>query len=372
MQPDNQGTWSPDCLDVEVTTACNLGCQYCYLGRPGSCHMGREIAGLIRAWAKRKAAAHRKVIINLYGGEPFLNWPMVQYLGTTPSAKVNIFTNGATAERDQIDWCRTNGIVPRRSTAGCPEAAALTRPGDYTQRWLSEGSRWLDTASTHRLVAIPETARHLRRSVSWLHQEGYYGPVDIATDNYATWGRSEAAIFDHEMHVLAREFVKQYKAGKILGIENFANFGRAIYGQVGRMVLGCGAGWNTWGVTWDGRIVACHRCFREPPESALSGGRLCDILSGDRPSFGPDLVDQVAGWATAREESECLKCKARQCCPRGCLHLSSAVNGKPGASVHSWCRFTRVYARLARWIESELPDERWWEKRPTPCDSLLE
>jgi radical SAM protein with 4Fe4S-binding SPASM domain len=327
--------------------------------------MTHEIADLIRVWARRKAIAGQAATINLYGGEPFLNWQIVQYLGVITPAIVSIFTNGATALPDQIDWCRTNEIVPRRSTAGCPEAAAITRPGDYTQKWLAE-------ASTHRLVVIPETARHLRRSVSWLHQEGYYGPVDVATDNYVRWGRSEAGIFDNEFRQLAREFVEQYKRGNILGIENFANFGRAIYGQAGRMVLGCGAGWNTWGVTWDGRIVACHRCFREPPESALSGGRLCDILSGNRPSFGPDLVDQVAGWATAREGSKCLKCQARQCCPRGCLHSSKVVAGKLGAHVVAWCRFTRMYARLARWINGELPGERWWEKSPTPCDGLFE
>ena len=373
MVPSKQSTWMPWCFDVEVTQLCGLGCKYCYLGRPSSGSMDEatvdEVVRCIDAQASR-VEPWRDIQLNLYGGEPFLNFPAVQRLvkGLDEIGGVDamIFTNGATASVEQVEWCRDHLVKPKRSSAGCPEAAALTRPGQYTERWLAEGVAWREWGNSHRITVIPETAVFPCRNVRWLHQQGYYGPADFALDEYVDWPECAQRAYQEQLERLAREFVRQYQRGCVLGVENFSNFGRAIFGQSAVTVIGCGAGWGTWGITWDGYVTGCHRWFREPRGSTSVGGHVSGIASGAPLHFGEPLVQLVRGWAAGTERAECVECEARQCCSRGCPHVARARTGMLGCSTEVRCWATRLYARLAREINQQV-DENWWRKPATPC-----
>jgi len=357
MRPNDPATWRPGCLDVEVTSACNVGCRYCYLGRPRGDFMSRETADVVVRYLNAHNTPLVPAELNLYGGEPFLNFEIVQHLVASSNARATIFTNGASAEPWQIAWCIANGVRPKRSTAGCPEAAELTRPGGYTERWLAEGELWQDHADARRLTVTPETAPCVRQSVLWLRGKGYKGSVDLATDDYAAWPTGAQEAYSDQLALLAKDCLDEVRAGRPVWVENFSSFGRAIFAQSRVTIFGCGAGWNTWGVTWDGRIVPCHRFFREPGGSPFGGGALKMVLPGGVPRFGEVVVKAVDGWARGVERVECLACSARQCCSRGCLHVQRAAGGMPDHR----CRFTRLYAGLARWINDESRIPRWWD-----------
>jgi len=369
---------APSCLDLEVTAACNLRCQYCYLRqttRRGAAMSAKTADSVVAYLAElsKQCPAWQPMEINFTGGEPFLNFPAVQRIvdGTERLALRTvrtIFTNGASATPQQVEWCKQRDIRPRRSTGGCPEASSMTRPGDYLERYVEERYMWRDWADSRRLVVIPETAHHVFASVRWLHESGYYGPVDLATDDYAAWPTEAQDAYEDEVSMLAEECVYQWKQGRVLAIENFMRFAKAIFGQPNVMVLGCGASLNTLGITWDGRIVPCHRFFGESPDSGLCAGRLCDILSGSPVRFGGALVVRIAEWWNGVEHEPCPTCDARQCCQHGCLHVSRETRGNLWESPPARCRFVRLYARLARRIHSRLGgQDKWWERPATPC-----
>ena len=358
----------PFCFDIELTQKCPCFCPYCYLGRPGTGMMDRTTAEQVLRYIEQERQFHpnwKESELNLYGGEPFLNWPIVQYLGEHTVARKTIFTNGATATSEQIEWCREHAITPKRSTAGCPEAASLTRPGFYTEQWIEEGRLWGDYAATHRLTVTPATAPYVVASVRWLHGEDFYGTVDLATDDYSPWPTEAQEEYEEQLTQLAADFIREYKAGWMLGIENFCNFGRAMYGQAGVMVMGCGAGWNTVGVTVSGTIVPCHRWFRD--DSPMSQTRLSDVLAGQPVGFGPQFAARLQDVSAGREEHECLGCEARQCCPHGCLHVSHATTNTLTWQPPHRCRFIRLYRRLAENIDRALSPARWWQRSATEC-----
>jgi radical SAM protein with 4Fe4S-binding SPASM domain len=319
--------------------------------------------------------AREVVELNLYGGEPFLNFSVVRRLVELArrivGCRVTIFTNGATATTSQVTWCRVNSVHHRRSTAGSPLAASTTRPGDYTARWLDEGVLWQDHSATHRMTVTPATAHYVCHSVRWLHLHGHYGPIDLATDDYAAWTPEAQVAYSDQIKKLAREFVRQYKRGFVLGVENFSNFGRALFGQGGASVLGCGACWNTLGITWDSRIVSCHRAFREPAESPLCGGTLADLLAGRPTHFGPAVVGTIRGWADGGVPELCASCDARAACPQGCLHVAWKSHAAFVVENTFRCVPTRLYAAAAREINEELGGD-WWRKPATVCQPFVE
>ena len=357
--------YQPKTLDLEITSKCNISCRYCYLGKPGTGSMDMVTAAQVVAYAEKLATHHcHPIIVNLHGGEPFLNFDTVQFLVSYAPARFTIFTNGATATTEQVRWCQRHKVAAKRSTAACREAADLTRPDGYTDQWLTEGALWGDYGATHRLTVIPATAPYIVRSVQWLRQEGYYGPVDIATDDYCLWTPDEQDIFASQLHWLADLYILHFRRGDVLGVENFANFGRAIFGQSAVMVLGCGAGWETVGITTSGRIVYCHRAFRTPMEPTLT---VADLLDGKPLDFGPAFTARFTDISTGREEPDCQRCEARQCCPHGCLHVSHVTGGNFTHQPEHRCRFVRLYRDIALRINDALSitDPKWWERQPT-------
>jgi radical SAM protein with 4Fe4S-binding SPASM domain len=327
--------------------------------------MSAFVSVLVAQYAERCATHHgRKVNVNFYGGEPFLNFGAVQFIAIHAPAQFTIFTNGATATTEQVKWCQEHGIVPKRSTAGCPEAAALTRPGGYTDQWLAEGELWGDKGETHRLTVTPATAPYVTRSIAWLPQQGYRGQVDLATDDYAQWPTEAQAVYASELHQLTQLSIEHFRRGEPVGIANFTAFGRAIYGQSGAMVMGCGAGWETIGITWDGYVCLCHRFLRAVRAKPL---HLKDVLAGEPLWFGSGFRDRLADVTAGNEDSACKVCVARQCCPHGCLHVSYKLAGRYSYQPAHRCNFIRLYQNCAAEIHKALSplDPKWWEREAT-------
>ena len=363
----------PRCFDIELTSRCGLRCPYCYLGKPGQSSMTEETAEQAIAYmtARRsKLPPYGQIELNLYGGEPFLNFPIAQKLvESCPWARSTIFTNGATATPSQIAWCRDYGVTAKRSTGGCPESSEIIRPGEfYVNRWISEGRLWGENeyAATHRLVVTPATAHTVCKSVAWLRKWGYYGDVDLAADDYVSWPKEATAAYKGQLRTLAESVVEQYNAGHVLGIENFRNFGRSIFGQGGVMVIGCGAATNTIGIAWDGLITPCHRFFRD----RAGCGTLGEVLLGNPVRFACDVEGTIETWKSGQERSECQDCSARQPCARGCMHVAAMTCGTLNGSPIARCNFIRMYAHFARWIADRLPNIKWWEQASTPCPTL--
>jgi radical SAM protein with 4Fe4S-binding SPASM domain len=325
-----------------------------------------EVGGMVVQYIERLRRYYGHPInVNLHGGEPFHAFPIMQRIVESSTARFTVFTNGATAARDQVNWCRVNHIGVQRSTAGCSEAAALTRPGDYTARWLERGAWWRDYGYSHRLTVTPATAPFVCESVRWLREHGYYGPVDLATDDYTPWPVEAQHEYEQQLDQLAEIVIAHAYADRWVATETFQNFGRAIFGQPNITVMGCGAGWETVGISVDGFVSPCHRFMRDKTLPRIA---LADILAGKERRFGKAFDGWFTDICEQKERSECLSCEARQSCPRGCPHVSYATAGNFTTQPPHRCRFIRAYRRAAMKIDAALKDRlpRWWENKPTP------
>lgn len=385
----SQRAWRPRNLDLEITARCNLGCTYCYLGRNTTGEqrgdMGREVADQVLEYTRLLADHHEplcgptaRIAWHLFGGEPFLAFETVRYLVTEAERRnlpvdVAIFTNGASASPEQVAWCKSHRITPKRSTGGCPEACVATRPGDYLGRYEVETRLWNDYGLPRRITLVPETACYLMRTVKYFYDRGYWGGLDFVCDQYATWSAAAVATLKDQLDLLAREFVRQFRAGRMLWNEQIQQTARRLFGTP-KLHLGCGAGWGLQAITWDGYVVPCHRFLRDPRDSAFCGGRLSDLLAGRGPSFGERFADHVDGLSRGEEPAGCQSCSARTACWHGCYHVSWKTCGTLDRSPAVHCELTRHYVELAKWVHSELAemDARWFDCAAQPCEPIVE
>lgn len=81
----NKDRLSPYALNtfVAFSTECNFGCAYCYeAGQVEARKMTKRIAKKLLGWYQRKLenGSYKECCIDLYGGEPLLSMPVIEYL----------------------------------------------------------------------------------------------------------------------------------------------------------------------------------------------------------------------------------------------------------------------------------------------------
>lgn len=379
-------SWMPDQLDVGITDRCDRECRYCYNAKSGPAvgDMPPEVCQQVLEYTRRLAQYHEPlqgthpIVWNLFGGEPFLAFPIVQHLATEAERQhlpvdITVFTNGASATVEQIAWCREHGIRSQRSVGGCPEACAITRPGDYLARYEAQTALWCDWDRQRRVTLTPDTARYLMRSLKYFYGRGYWGGLDFQTDDYADWPEETVTLLKGQLTRLALEFIRQFRAGHVLHNERLQTTGHRLFGEP-RNYLGCGAGWGTQAITPDGYLMACHRFLREPRESPFCGGLLRDVLDGQPPRWGRLFTDHVAALARQEERDECRLCPARPVCSRGCYHVSWITARTLGTSPRVRCEITRHYVELARLVHVSVrdADPQWYACDAERCEAIPE
>lgn len=389
FHPD-QTFWRPQHLDIGVTDLCNLECKYCYLtldpGAPRG-HMSTEVCNLVLDYTQRLVDFYpptpedpQPIKWNLFGGEPFVAFPVMQYLVNIARRHrwpvvIEVYTNGATATQEQVQWCKDNSVFPKRSVGGCPEACAITRPGAYLENYERETEFWDDRSLLRRVTVVPGTEQYIMQSLRYFYRKGYWGGIDFVTDDYANWSPEQIAELKNQITRLAEEYVRQFKAGCVMYNERIQITAQYLFQEPQRLNIGCGAGWGTQGITWDGYIVPCHRFLRESRNSPFCGGLLAELLAGDGPSFGSKFTDAVQSVSRCEETEECKQCSARLPCQHGCYHLSSvACDGDLKATPKVRCEVYRHYAKLAHWVHAELKplDPIWYLCKAEPCRPIPE
>lgn len=377
----------PRNLDIEVTARCNLRCAYCYLGEasPTAGDMSIAVADQVIDYTQRLAMHHEplrgegRIDWCLFGGEPFLAFGTMQYLVARAESlelpvSVEIFTNGATATPEQVAWCKEHGVTAKRSVGGCPDACALTRSGDYLERYERETALWGDYHLQRRVTVTPATAKFVMASLKWFYARGYWGGLDFVADEYSAWPAEDVAELKAQLSRLAGEFVRQFRVGRVLYNEALQVAAGRLLRQPPVLNLGCGGGRGLQAIAWDGYIVPCHRFLREPRDSGFCGGRLVDLLQTGRTVWGKPLAEYTDSLSRGHESADCRQCPARLSCQHGCMHVAHKTTDVLGSPPPLHCEIQRHYAALALWIDGLLRDidPRWYDCLATPCEPILE
>ena len=95
---------------IVLTERCNLDCSYCYIKQKDNM-MSEEV------FLKHFETFDQDYTIDLFGGEPILNWNMVEFITNTclTSSKtrcmgINLYTHGLMIDKEKIDFIRISDI----------------------------------------------------------------------------------------------------------------------------------------------------------------------------------------------------------------------------------------------------------------------
>lgn len=339
-----------------MTQDCNLRCAYCYQPkefRQKDSGITWEVIDAAVDWASR-TFDERRVKFSIFGGEPFLNFPMMQYLCDTYCMyRYVVTTNGLVLLNDpQIrDW-----VLKHKYHLNLSVSISALR-GVLGEGYLDKAGAVLDLVKAnggdvHYVVDDPERPG-IYEEIVRLYEYGV-PVVRISSARHWDMVRDKNEQFKELFRRIADYvyFSGQPKFGRSqwdIALKN--NIYRKLKGIALKDVppTFCGCGYLYLAVNNKGEIYPCD-FFANYPEFKIG-----DVWSGfnDTALFFKKMGDWIDDlYEHCRDCEVCFDGDIR-CCPRAmCLAENYTVTGNPlkPAANHCWANRieTAVYEYIAK------------------------
>jgi uncharacterized protein len=338
---------APQGISLNVTSACNLGCSYCYADRGQ--FDGRQRGNMTPNTAHdcvdallSSCARNARATIGFLGGEPFLHSALIHDVVGYASARAADLGQpigfSATTNATRLGPADHRLIASHRfaltvSIDGDPAAHDLTR------RNLLGHSSFDDTiAGVAPLLADPGratvTARatvvsghlNLAHRYDALRSYGFacvgFSPVRLGfgaftADDWAQWTTESVALAERELAAML--------GGADTGYDNFVTALRRLHAG-SCSPFPCGAGGGYASVATDGRWYACHRAI----------GRDDYALGDEQRPVDPHRQHDFLTARHVDAIEACAGCWARYLCSGGCHQEAPARNAASCTAIRDW------------------------------------
>ena len=346
-------------LALNVTSGCNLSCDYCYLnsdesGSPAS--MDEEIALRAIELLIEESSGEEEISLVFFGGEPLLESGLI--LATAARAReragevgrrltLHLTTNGTLLTRGVAAALRdleVNVLVSIDGSPGQHDRHRKFRRGAGSYEKVASNLSCLpgEMNVSARVTVTPGSER-LVDTVSHLRALGFR-TVHLA----AVSGAALSAEFQRwllaELGELAAWELDASRKGAQPSVGNFARVLLAL-GTGRPRSLACGAGARYLCVAPDGTLYLCHR-FAGRPAFAVG-----DVRGGVNGTAIERRLSELR-----RETCVCESCWARSLCGGPCLH-DLDVAGPGAVPDASRCSVTKRTLELSMWLYASLPPE---------------
>jgi len=348
-----------------LTQTCNLRCVYCY-GQGGEYgHQGVMTWDTARAavdWLMDNSLDAEQVHIGFFGGEPLLNFPLLQQVVSYAKAQAatrgkrvafNMTTNATRLTDKIIAYLKAEDINPLISCDGPPALQDRQRPfkngrGSY-QRLFANVQKLrqvfpdLTARATLRDNADPAAIRQGLAAVGFTTQYLSRASPVILAGARAAQTAQQPDPDPSDDRFLADQRAEVSRLFAAVNARNLtAHTAPLALALVSSLVTGqqrqvaCGVGRGLAGVSVSGEIYPCHRFV------GLAGarlGHLHDYRAGKVNDYHRAVVDNLP---------VCRGCWARYLCGGGCFYDNQARTG-----------------------DHHRPDDRYCREMKTVCEDLI-
>ncbi len=356
-------------LCLHIAHDCNLACRYCF-AEEGEYHgrrtlMSFEVGKKALDFLIANSGSRRNLEVDFFGGEPTLNWQVVEDLVRygreqekihNKNFRFTLTTNGVLLNDEIMDFCNREMSNVVLSIDGRKEVNDYMRPfrngeGSY-DLILPKFQEFAKRRGQQKYYVRGTFTRHnLDFSNDVLHladlgfQQISVEPVVAdPSEDYAIREEDLPQIFD-EYDRLAAEMVKREKKGRGFTFFHFMidlTGGPCAY----KRLSGCGSGTEYLAVTPWGDLYPCHQFVGE--EEFLLG-------NVDEGVTRPDIVEQFRSCNVYTKE-KCRNCFAKFYCSGGCAANAYHAHGTIQDAYDIGCELQRKRVECAIMIKAALAE----------------
>ncbi len=364
-----QGGTVVKALCLHIAHDCNLACRYCFAGE-GEYHgrralMSYEVGKKALDFLIANSGSRRNLEVDFFGGEPTLNWQVVEDLVRygreqekihDKNFRFTLTTNGVLLNDEIMDFCNREMSNVVLSIDGRKAVNDYMRPfrngtGSYDmivpkfQKFAeSRGQQkyYVRGTFTHHNLDFSRDVLHL--ADLGFRQISVEPVVADPSEEYAIREEDLPRIFS-EYDALAAEMVRREKAGDGFTFFHFMidlTGGPCAY----KRLSGCGSGTEYLAVTPWGDLYPCHQFVGEE-----------DFLLGtvDEGVTRTDLVEQFRACNVYTKE-KCRNCFAKFYCSGGCAANSYHAHGTIQDAYDIGCEMQKKRVECAIMIKAALAE----------------
>lgn len=376
---------------IDLTEHCNLACDYCFTWKCGSGRnrvLKEEIGKRIIDWwlAQGNVEQGRKRIISWWGGEPFLEWELLQCLTLYAEEKAKEgnwevefggTTNGMLYTPEKFEWLVEHKCVMLISLDGIQLAH------DSHRKTLSGKGSWkiVDKNTREALKVIPfqrirsslsvENSQYFLESVQYFVEELGLDNIAFSPVYEGNWTEKDWEVLEEQFNLAVDYAIKRAKQDKPIVLKHLndeANINNQLLPA--QNPCGAGSGYSGWSI--DGYCYPCHRFNKHnqtTTERSKSKLTMASIYDG---FINHEWRKSFYEWKE-HPSKKCLECSLfrRSTCNGGCYAINFELTGDIYKPLESLCRFTELqhraglrYAELAAKEKVKILASGWGENIP--------
>jgi len=347
-------------FEVVITEKCNLNCDYCYMENKDQ-EMTKEVFNAHYAALSNimNIYGEERFITTLFGGEPLLNWGLIEYIlpivsKDTKCQGITLPTNGLLIKPYMIGTLKKYNVNISLSFDG------LWQYNFDPKKDLSKYRNIIEAlgVNTCKVMISPQSHRviTLKQNYKWFVEElGMMNP-DFTLVRDDVWYPLDGAVFKFEIKELADQTIEYIKQGieTLPGIFSLYILDTLAGDKYGKRSFGCFAGVHGLGFMPNGKVYPCAR-FGSKDEyeifSSITKSENNMIEKNYKKFINKNITDP---WTF----SKCQDCMLFKYCNAGCTY-SQLENGGVLSSV---CELYKASYEQAFRIVDELKDNMNFKK----------
>lgn len=357
-------------MELILTDECNLRCTYCFERAKNPHCMSYQTAVAAIDFLLNESGAIRVLTILLFGGEPLLQFDLIQRIHTYATHRArqvgkvvnwDMTTNGTLITEHMARWLKKAGVKYLLSVDG-------GREDNDRHRRFPDGRGSFDVVAQRvgmmkhyqpwmgaKISVTPQSAGNLRDAVSQLYAVGFNQFV-IGCAHGIRWSVDELCEYERGMYELCELYLeKKYED---------APFRMTLFedGEVGahteKQGYGCGAGRGRVCVDSYGDIYGCSKL-------ATITGMRSGVMPYGNVFQGFTRVENRLPFLVADvgPRASCAQCEMSNACGGGCPAVNYAAMGSIFCPDEFSCRVVYVNQRIHAYMTQRLAELRARETR---------
>jgi uncharacterized protein len=350
-------------ITLNITNSCNLSCTYCFETGKESAFMTPETAVCIVDIAYEGFKQHypdmKYFMINLFGGEPLLNWPVIKALADHVkekkyNARLGITTNLTMLTEEMLDYIEEHEMFVLISIDGLKAVHDRNRSHSYDivagniKRLIERDLGYLLEA---RMTVLPEDAADMAKGVEHIVGMGIYNIAPVPVTDVA-WSEGYLLAFRNSLQELYEYFLviaNDVNNRKNIAFKLIDDYIEHVLEPVKEEIEPCTAGTNRWcSIGIDGDILPCHQ--RHTIDDQYERLKIGNILSG---TIDPTRIVNPE-YKIHRENQRCKDCEAKPVCRGGCPSENLTQSGNWHTPTSAWCDTLLVSFQVTKAFQQRL------------------